>query len=202
MSRITQSSRIIQVTGRAVPVPGDDIDTDRILPARYMKELTFANLGQYPFQDERFHSDGAPKRHPFNEAHYQGASMLFGNANFGCGSSREQAPQALTRWGIRAIVAESFGEIFSGNCLTLGVPVVTASQADMAALQNIARKNPGADFNLDLASMTINGGGLLVKISMPASRRKAMMEGAWDSTGLLLANADKVAGMLAARAAA
>ena len=192
-------SKITRLQGRAVPVPGDDIDTDRILPARYMKEITFANMGRYPFQDERFHADGAPKKHPFNEACHQGASMLFGNANFGCGSSREQAPQALFRWGIRAIVAESFGEIFAGNCLMLGVPAIMAAKADMTALQNIARENPETEFELDLASMALIGGGLRIDIRMPASRRKALAEGAWDSTDLLLANADKVAAMLAAR---
>jgi 3-isopropylmalate/(R)-2-methylmalate dehydratase small subunit len=192
-------ARITRLTGRAVPVPGDDIDTDRILPARYMKEITFGNLGRYPFQDERFHADGAPKRHPFNEGQYQGASMLFGNSNFGCGSSREQAPQALFRWGIRAIVAESFGEIFAGNCLMLGMPAVMATKADMAALQKIAREDPGTEFGLDLTAMTISGGGRHIGISMRGSRRKALLEGAWDGLGMLLANADRVAAMVAAR---
>jgi 3-isopropylmalate/(R)-2-methylmalate dehydratase small subunit len=188
-------TRINRLQGRAVPAPGDDIDTDRILPARYMKEITFANLGLYPFQDERYHADGASKRHPFNEPRYLGASMLFGNSNFGCGSSREQAPQALYRWGIRAIVAESFGEIFAGNCLMLGIPAVMAAKADMIALQEMAGGEAGTEFELDLVSMTLKGRSLDIKISMPASRRKALLEGSWDGMGMLMANAEKVAAL-------
>ena len=136
-------SKIIHITGRAVPVIGNDIDTDRIIPARYLKEITFSRMGQYPFYDERFTADGKMKDHPFNKPQYDGASILVANANFGCGSSREHAPQALGRWGIKAIVAESFGEIFAGNCAMLGIPALAASKSDVAALQKLALEDPG-----------------------------------------------------------
>ena len=184
--------KVTQVTGRAVPVYGDDIDTDRIIPARYLKEITFTNMGQYPFYDERFDTKGGLKPHAFNEPRYKGASILFANVNFGCGSSREHAPQALVRWGIKAVVAESLAEIFAGNCVMLGTPALVASKADIAALQVLAHEEPETAFTVDLGAMTIVGGGLNVKVTMPDSRRKALMEGTWDSTGILQANADKV----------
>jgi len=195
-------SKVTQVTGRAVPVYGDDIDTDRIIPARYLKEITFTKMGDYPFFDERFNADGTQKPHPFNEARFQGAKVLLGNVNFGCGSSREHAPQALMRWGnpahpgIKAVVAESFAEIFAGNCVMLGIPAVTAAKADLAALQALAEKDPQAEFAVDLEAMEVRAGGLAVKVGLPDSRRKALMEGTWDSTGILQANADKVAALV------
>ncbi len=158
-------SKVIQIKGRAVPVVGDDIDTDRIIPARYLKEITFSKMGQYPFYDERFTAEGSMKDHPFNKPEYQGASILVANVNFGCGSSREHAPQALVRWGIRAIVAESFGEIFAGNCAMLGTPAVTASKADVAALQKLVAKNPATELVVDLEAMVVRAGNLTVKVS-------------------------------------
>jgi len=186
-------SKITTITGRAVPVVGDDIDTDRIIPARYLKEITFSRMGEYPFYDERFAADGSKKDHPFNKPEYQGASLLIGNSNFGCGSSREHAPQALGRWGIKAVVAESFGEIFAGNCTMLGIPTVTASGDDIAELQKLATENPAAELTLDLEALTLNAGGREIKIDMPGGRRKALTEGIWDSTSLLIANSGKVA---------
>jgi 3-isopropylmalate/(R)-2-methylmalate dehydratase small subunit len=185
-------SKITVLQGRAVPVVGDDIDTDRIIPARYLKEITFSRMGEYPFYDERFKPDGSKKDHPFNRPEYQGASILLGNVNFGCGSSREHAPQSLVRWGIRAIVAESFAEIFAGNCVMLGTPALVASKADVAALQKVATDKPGAVFTVDLVNMEVKAEGLTVKVTMPPSRRNALVEGTWDSTALLLANAAKV----------
>ena len=196
-------SKVTQVTGRAVPVYGDDIDTDRIIPARYLKEITFTKMGDYPFFDERFKADGTQKQHPFNEARFQGAKVLLGNVNFGCGSSREHAPQALMRWGnpahpgIKAVVAESFAEIFAGNCVMLGIPAVTAAKADLAALQALAEKDPQAEFAVDLEAMEVRAGGLAVKVGLPDSRRKALMEGTWDSTGVLQSNAAKVSAIAA-----
>jgi len=195
--------KVTQVTGRAVPVYGDDIDTDRIIPARYLKEITFTKMGDYPFFDERFNADGTQKPHPFNEARFQGAKVLLGNVNFGCGSSREHAPQALMRWGnpahpgIKAVVAESFAEIFAGNCVMLGIPAVTAAKADLAALQALAEKDPQAEFAVDLEAMEVRAGGLAVKVGLPDSRRKALMEGTWDSTGVLQSNAAKVSAIAA-----
>jgi len=182
-------SKIVSITGKAVSVPGNDIDTDRIIPARYLKEITFSRMGEYPFFDERFNADGSKKGHPFDQPQHAGAAILFGNANFGCGSSREHAPQALNRWGVKAIVAESFAEIFAGNCVMLGMPAVTAAKADLDALMAKAQKEPATVFTLDLESLTISGGGLKAAVRLVAPRRKALLEGTWDSTGLLLANA-------------
>jgi 3-isopropylmalate/(R)-2-methylmalate dehydratase small subunit len=160
-------------------------------------------MGDYPFFDERFNADGSKKPHPFNEERYQGANILFGNVNFGCGSSREHAPQALARWGhpkapgIQAVVAESFAEIFAGNCVMLGIPAVTASKTDVAAFQALLERAPATEFTLDLAAMTLSGGGLKVTVSLPDSRRKALMEGTWDSTGLLQDNAEKTKALAA-----
>jgi 3-isopropylmalate/(R)-2-methylmalate dehydratase small subunit len=191
-------SRVTTITGRAVPVVGDDIDTDRIIPARYLKEITFSRMGEYPFYDERFAPDGTKKDHPFNRAEYQGAAILLGNVNFGCGSSREHAPQALVRWGIKAVVAESFAEIFAGNCVMLGTPAVVASKEDVSALQKLAIEHPDTEFVVNLDKMEIHAGHgagqtMVVKVSMPPSRRNALVNGTWDSTALLVANSALVA---------
>jgi 3-isopropylmalate/(R)-2-methylmalate dehydratase small subunit len=184
--------KITKITGRGVPVVGDDIDTDRIIPARYLKEITFSKMGEYPFFDERFNLDGSKKDHPFNKPEYRGASVLIANSNFGCGSSREHAPQALARWGIKAIVAESYAEIFAGNCTMLGLPTLTASSEDIAYLQSLTADDPAATLDVDLEAMVLTAGGRDVAVDMPAGRRKALIEGIWDSTGMLIANVDKV----------
>lgn len=181
-------SEIKLVTGRAMPVRGDEMDTDRILPARYLKEIIFDNMGEYPFIDERFDAQGVKKAHPFNEACYADARILLANANFGCGSSREHAPQALARWGIRAIVAESYGEIFAGNCLKIGLPAVRATWDATRALQDMAAEKPETEFRLDLGAMTVSAGDLCVSVSMPEGHRQALLDGIWDSTAVLLAN--------------
>ncbi len=186
-------SKVILINGRGVPVVGDDIDTDRIVPARYLKEITFNRMGQYPFFDERFGPSGEHKDHPFNEPRHQGASVLVVNANFGCGSSREHAPQALARWGIRAIVGESFGEIFAGNCAMLGMPALAASRDDVGALQALAHDTPRVEITIDLEAMVVRAGSLTVKVTMPESRRRALLDGTWDSTALLMANERLVA---------
>ena len=130
-----------QITGTGIPVPGNDIDTDRIIPARFMKCVTFDGLEQYAFYDERFSGD-TPKAHPFNDDRFLGGSILIVNKNFGCGSSREHAPQALVRFGMRAIIGESFAEIFAGNCTALGVPAVTASQDHITQLMQAVESDP------------------------------------------------------------
>jgi 3-isopropylmalate/(R)-2-methylmalate dehydratase small subunit len=206
-------SKLTKITGRAIPVVGDDIDTDRIIPARYLKEITFSKMGDYPFFDERFNADGIKKDHPFNKPEYQGAQILIGNVNFGCGSSREHAPQSLVRWGnpqqpgIKAVVAESFAEIFACNCVMLGTPAVTASKADIQAMQKIAQVRPDLEWQLDLQNMMLKVftpiplGSIpeldpivhqIFNVKMPDTRRKALLEGTWDSTGLLMENADLV----------
>ena len=143
-------SKIAKIEGKAIPVEGNDIDTDRIIPARYLKEITFTHMGKYPFMDERVDSQGKSKGHPFDMPQYQGACLLLVNQNFGCGSSREHAPQALMRWGIKAILGESFAEIFAGNCTMLGIPTMTVPQADIQRLQKMAKDNPKAVFTVDL----------------------------------------------------
>lgn len=185
-------SRIVQVVGTAVVVRGNDIDTDRIVPARYLKEITFDRMGAYPFYDERFDSEGRPKPHPFNDPSYRGASILLVNQNFGCGSSREHAPQALRRFGIRAIVGESFAAIFVGNCFAIGLPAVTISAADMAELMPLVESNPGVVLTMDLERKALLLGSERVPLELSEGARKALVEGSWDSTAMLLANMERV----------
>jgi 3-isopropylmalate/(R)-2-methylmalate dehydratase small subunit len=175
------TSQIVTVRGRAVPVRGSDIDTDRIIPARYLRTVTFADLGAHAFEDDR-----AAGGHPFDDPRYQGAAVLVANANFGCGSSREHAPQALRRWGIRGFVAESFAEIFFGNCLANGLPCVVASPADVGRLQSAVEAQPGIEVGIDLGSMVLTCGGHSFEVTMPGGPRQALVSGSWDSLGQLL----------------
>ncbi len=189
MSTITKST---QVTGTAVPVRGNDIDTDRIIPARYLKEVTFSRMGEFPFYDERFDTAGKPKPHPFNDPKYKGPSILFVNENFGCGSSREHAPQAILRYGIHAIVGESFAAIFAGNCVMLGIPAVIVSAEHMDALMESVESVPETRFTVDLSTNTLSYGNNKVPFDLPASHKNALMTGAWDSTAVLRANLTRV----------
>ena len=189
MSSVT---KITRVTGSAVLVRGNDIDTDRILPARYLKEVTFSRMGEYPFYDERFDAAGKPKPHPFNDPRYKGASILFVNKNFGCGSSREHAPQALFRYGIHAIVGESFAAIFAGNCVIMGIPTVTVSSEGMEQLMKWAESLPKTAYTVDLETKSLSYDGKQVRFDLPASYRSALVMGAWDSTSMLRANLAKV----------
>lgn len=188
-------SEIIKITsikGTAVPIPGNDIDTDRIIPARYLKEVTFARMGDYPFFDERFDTAGKLKPHPLNEAKYKGASLLFANKNFGCGSSREHAPQALYRYGIQAMVGESFAAIFAGNCTIMGVPTATVSAGNMERLMQAVEQNPMTSFHLDIEAKTISFGEQKIPVDLPETYRSALTSGSWDSTALLRANLEEV----------
>ncbi len=180
------------ITGAAIAIHGNDIDTDRIIPARYLKAITFSELGQYPFQDERFDPDGTPRDHPFNREERRNAKLLFVNENFGCGSSREHAPQCLRQWGIEAVVGISFGEIFAGNCEMIGVPAVRARPDDITRIQAAADADPSVEFTLDLDAMRLTGGNLEVEVEMPENRRRALLQGHWDSTGILVGNAQGV----------
>ena len=186
-----RDTRVRRVSGRAVPVRGNDIDTDRIVPARYLKEVTFDRMGEYPFIDERFDPQGNPRPHPFSDPSYQGASILFVNANFGCGSSREHAPQALYRWGIRAIVGESFAPIFAGNSLAIGLPVITASPDDIQQVMGLVEEDPTATIEVDLEQQRLTVEGRSVPLSLPTSTRTALVQGYWDSTAVLAANMEK-----------
>ncbi len=186
------------VSGRGLPLRGDDVDTDRIIPARYMKGVTFDGLGDYVFRDARFDEAGRPTAHPFNDPRFAGASILVVNRNFGCGSSREHAPQALARAGIAALVGESFAEIFAGNCVTLGLPAARVSADDARALQGLVEADPSLVVEIDLEAGQVRAGSRCVESSMPESHRKALATGLWDSTAELLPGA-KAARELAAR---
>ena len=184
--------RIDILSGTAVAVRGNEIDTDRIIPARYMKVVTFDGLGQYAFQDERFDAEGNRRTHPFNDEKYTSASVLLVNKNFGCGSSREHAPQALHRWGIKAIIGESFAEIFAGNCTSMGIPAVTTDSEEIEALMKAAEEDSSLRFEINLDSMKVSAEGISVDLNMPAASRAALLGGTWDSTASLLEGADLI----------
>ena len=184
--------KITNIEGRAVTIRGNDIDTDRIIPARYLKEVSFARMGEYPFFDERFDTSGNLKPHPLNDPKFKGASLLFVNKNFGCGSSREHAPQALYRWGINAIVGESFAAIFAGNCTMMGVPAVTVSPREIENLMQAAESDPRTIFSLDLEGKTISFGEHKIAVDLPETYRNALTSGSWDSTAMLRANLSEV----------
>lgn len=184
------SSEIQQISGKGIALRGNDIDTDRIIPARFLKCVTFDGLGEQVFADDRHQMNGA---HPFDQAQYQGANILVVNGNFGCGSSREHAPQAILKWGIQAIVGESFAEIFFGNCLANGVPCVTADRATVEALQSRIEADPQAPTTIDLAHLTVTCGDWSGNISLGAGARQALITGAWDSCGQLVTNQAAIA---------
>ena len=179
---------VTYVAGSGVPVRGNDIDTDQIIPARFMKVVTFDGLGEYAFFDQRFDDDENEKDHPFNEPQYQDANVLVVNANFGCGSSREHAPQALMRWGIDAIIGESFAEIFAGNCLAMGIPTVTADHETVNALQQWVEDHPDEDIEVDVETETVTYGSNEIGVTVDEAQRKALVEGVWDTTALMKAN--------------
>ena len=178
--------RIRRISGRALPVRGDNIDTDRIIPARFLRAITFEGLEQHLFEDDRKQLEAAGQRHPLDEPRYAGASILLANANFGCGSSREHAPQAIRRNGVRAVVGESFSEIFFGNSVALGMPCVTTDAATVSALMQIVESQPTTDVIVDLDRMTVAAAGATHSIALPAAARESFLDGTWDATGLLL----------------
>ncbi len=178
---------VTQVSGRAVFVPGADIDTDRIIPARFMKCVTFDGLGEFAFYDVRFDADGRKTDHPLNDPRFDGASILVAGVNFGCGSSREHAPQSLRKYGFNAVIAESFAEIFFGNSTTLAMPCVIASAADIAALRSAIEADPQTVVTVDLEAMKVlSNGGLAFPVTMPDSARDALVSGRWDPIQELL----------------
>ena len=179
-----------EVAGTGIPVRGNDIDTDQIIPARFMKVVTFDGLGEYAFFDQRFGDDDEPKDHPFNEARFEGASVLVVNANFGCGSSREHAPQALMRWGIDAVVGESFAEIFAGNCLALGIPTVTADHESIDALQAWIDDHPEGEITVDVVGETVEYDDAEIDADVDDAQHRALVDGVWDTTALMSANAE------------
>jgi len=187
-----ESKRIIRVEGRAVPVRGNDIDTDRIIPARFMKVVTFDGLGEYAFNDVRYDEEGNKKDHPFNDPVYAGARVLIAQRNFGCGSSREHAPQALMRYGINAVVAESYAEIFAGNCTAMGVPVISLSHDEIEELMARVEAEPTTVLVIDLESQVLTAGSLKYHFTLPQAYRNALIGGSWDSTSVLLAQREEI----------
>jgi len=180
---------ITSVSGTTVVVRGDDIDTDRIIPARFLKCVTFDALGPAAFADDRAELlAGSAGPHPFDRPEHQGAALLLVNRNFGCGSSREHAPQALMRWGIRAVVGESFAEIFHGNCLALGIPCLVAGHEQMLAIQAAAAAAPAESFHLDVAAARLTGAGQQWELELASGPRQMLVSGQWDATGQLVAN--------------
>jgi 3-isopropylmalate/(R)-2-methylmalate dehydratase small subunit len=177
---------IAQVTGTAIALRGDDIDTDRIMPARFLRALTFDGLGDRVFEDDRGACAARGQVHPFDDSRFEGASILVVNRNFGCGSSREHAPQGLVRRGIRAIVGQSFAEIFFGNATTLGVPCLVAGAPTIASLMAAAEREPRQTVVVDLRQKTIGAGDFCAALDLPAAVCEAFLDGTWDATGLLL----------------
>ena len=173
---------ITQVVGTGVPLLLDDIDTDRIIPARFLRCVTFDGLGEHAFEDDRLQD----KSHPFDDARFKQGAVLVAGRNFGCGSSREHAPQALMRWGIKAIVAESFAEIFFGNCTTLGIPCVSASRTDLDRLAKAIQANPNLSITVDLMKNQVQADGIVCKTTILESARSSLTTGNWDFLGQLL----------------
>ena len=171
-----------QIKGRGIPVTGNDIDTDRIIPARFLKAVTFEGMGEHAFEDARKQNP----EHPFITPVYQGASVLVVGQNFGCGSSREHAPQALMRWGISAIVGGSFGEIFFGNCVMLGIPCLRASQEDLEWLQKAIGRSPQEPVAVDVDKQEVRFGDRVIRATVPDGPRNQLVNGTWDSTAVLL----------------
>jgi len=190
---MSQSSaeKVTRVTGQAVPVRGDDIDTDQIIPARFMKEVTFENMGEYAFHDARRTDDGGFNDHPFNQ--YQNARILVVNQNFGCGSSREHAPQALMRWGIDGLIGESFAEIFAGNCQALGIPTATADHETVERIMERVEQPEGPELTLDVESETVMIGDEVLDVRVSPSQKEALLNGIWDTTTLMKSYMDEVA---------
>ena len=177
---------IRHVSGIALPLYGDDIDTDRIIPARFLVSITFDGLGAHAFEDDRRSLSAKGETHPFDDARFSGAAILLVNRNFGCGSSREHAPQALHRGGINAVVGESFSEIFFGNSVAIGLPCVTLGHKAIAELQALVEKAGGATLTLDLEAKTLTGSRKTVSVSIPENARGAFLSGHWDGTSMLL----------------
>lgn len=185
---------IPQIEGRALALQGEDIDTDRIIPARFLKCVSFDALGGQVFADDRAELNG---EHPFDRSEFQGAKILVVNSNFGCGSSREHAPQALMRWGLRAVVGVSFAEIFFGNCLALGIPCVTASPDTIEAIQQAVLAAPDQSLCLDLSSMRLASSSVDWAVAMESGPREMLLSGRWDATSQLVENSAEIKALMA-----
>ena len=187
---MSDDQHITAASGTGVPIPGDDVDTDQILPARFMKEVTFDNMADYLFYDARRDADGSFNDHPLNR--FEGASIAVVNQNFGCGSSREHAPQAMMRWGIDGVVGESFAEIFRDNCKSLGIPAITADHESVVALQEWIEDNPDGEVEIDVETETVSYDGNTVEGDIDDAMQEALVDGIWDTTTLMYSNLSKV----------
>jgi 3-isopropylmalate/(R)-2-methylmalate dehydratase small subunit len=186
----TREKIVSQVSGPGVPIRGNDIDTDQIIPARFLKEVTFDNMGEYAFYDVRRTEDGSLNDHPLNR--YPNAEIMVVNQNFGCGSSREHAPQALMRWGIDGLVGESFAEIFAGNCQALGIPTATADHETVEWIMEQVEADPALELTIDVEAETVTVGDETVEVSVSDAQRKALLQGVWDTTALMKSYMDEV----------
>ena len=182
-----------RISGRGVPVRGNDIDTDRIIPARFLRTVTFDGLGEHAFEDDRASGD-----HPFDNPSFAGARVLVANENFGCGSSREHAPQSLREWGIEIFIAQSFAEIFFGNCVALGLPCMQAAPADVEKLMGALEADPTLEVECDIDAQQVRFGGDQIAAAVPAGARQQFLDGSWDALGQLLDD-PSVIGATAAR---
>ena len=186
-------AKITTITGRAVPVLGNDIDTDRIIPARFLKAVTFDGLGAGLFADARKAEADAGRTHPLDDPRFKGAAVLLSGANFGCGSSREHAPQAIQKFGLKAVIAEGYAEIFFGNSTTIGLACVSAKREDIARIAAAVQADPAVEITVDLAGGRIRFGGQEVPMTMRESARDALVNGRWDPIGELLDGREAVA---------
>jgi 3-isopropylmalate/(R)-2-methylmalate dehydratase small subunit len=192
---VSEAQRIITVEGTGLPLRGEDIDTDRIIPARYLRTISFEGLEAHLFEDDRAAAVAAgrdARTHPFDDARFAGASVLLVDSNFGCGSSREHAPQAIYRWGIRALVGVSFSDIFFGNAALIGLPCVTAARADVATLMASVEQHPTERMRVDLRELRCHAGRFSCAVHLPGAVRDAFVAGTWDTTGMLLERYDEV----------
>ena len=187
-----KQSSIKTIKGRGIPLPGNDIDTDQIIPARFLRSITFDDLGENLFHDARFNSNGSEKKHPLNDKRYRGASILIVNRNFGCGSSREHAPQSIMRYGIKAIIGESFAEIFADNCTAIGIPSVIAQKIDIENLMSVIKDDPALEIKIDLESNEVSYGDFSIPIKQKESARIVLTQGIWDSLSVLSQDPEKV----------
>ena len=183
---------ILKIKGKAIPLRGNDIDTDRIIPARYLKCITFDGLGNHVFEDDRLGEKNRFLHHPFDDPKYQKASILFVNKNFGCGSSREHAPQAIKRFGIQCIIGESFAEIFFGNCIALGIPCFTLSEQKMDQWQSQVETHPETFFEVDVDGLTLSHSGQSTSLNMSSIVKDQFVKGYWDITGCLMEHKTKI----------
>lgn len=186
------TGNIKEIKGKAMPMIGDDIDTDRIIPARFLRCVTFDGLGEQAFRDERFDENGNPTDHPMNKPEYKGAKIILSGNNFGCGSSREHAPQAIKRAGYEAVIAESFAEIFYGNSSVLGLVCITLPKSEIAELAEYIEKNPNTEVIIDIEKAEIKAGDKTYKAGIKRALQKSLLDGTYDTIYELMKNKNKI----------